>query len=51
MVAAYRDGRATAQGRQPRRNPWDSTDADVIFRVLAMMWARGYSAGNPINVP
>ena len=50
MAAAYRDGRDTARGRQPRRNPWDGTAPDAVTRVLSRMWARGYSAGNPVRL-
>jgi hypothetical protein len=51
MAAAYRDGRDTARGRQPRRLPWRADAPDAPTRVLARMWARGYSAGNPVRLP
>jgi hypothetical protein len=51
MSAAFRDGEATATGREPRRNPWRADDPDAANRVLARMWARGYSAGNPVRLP
>lgn len=50
MSAAYRDGRDTAAGRQPRHNPWAGDSPDAAERVLARMWARGYSAGNPMRL-
>lgn len=50
MVAAYRDGAATATARHPRRNPWTADVDDPIERVLARMWARGYSAANPVRL-
>ena len=46
MSAAYRDGEATAQAGEPRRNPWRGDAETAVERVLAIMWARGYSAGN-----
>lgn len=51
MAAAYKDGRATAKAREPRVCPWRGDSAASVDRVLARMWARGYSAGNPIRLP
>ncbi|MCO7195393.1 hypothetical protein [Pseudonocardia sp. McavD-2-B] len=48
MSAAYRDGRATALAREPRVNPWHGRSDSSVERVLSKMWARGYSAGNPM---
>lgn len=50
MAAAYRDGRDTARAGQPRRNPWRGEHPDAAVRVLAKMWAKGYSAGNPVRL-
>lgn len=50
MSAAHRDGRATAEAGEPRRNPWSGVALDARKRVLSTIWARGYSAGNPMTV-
>ena len=50
MAAAYRDGRNTARGRAARVNPWDGSLQVQLDRVLAVMWARGFSNGNPIRL-
>lgn len=51
MHAAYLDGQATAAAGERRANPWDGTSPVASHRVLAQMWARGYSAGNPVRLP
>lgn len=48
MVDAYRAGRQCAESGQPRRNPFDGAADTAEERVLSVMWARGYSAGNPM---
>ena len=48
--AAHRDGRATAQAGEARRNPWSGISPDARERVLSAMWARGFSAGNTMQV-
>jgi|tagenome__1003787_1003787.scaffolds.fasta_scaffold18591920_2 hypothetical protein len=50
MSAAFRDGRDTAQAWEPRRNPWRGDAEPAVERVLAIMWARGFSAGNPFTL-
>lgn len=45
---AYRAGRAAARTREPRRNPYRGDAPTALERVLARMWARGFSAGNPM---
>ncbi|MFR9803137.1 hypothetical protein ACL02T_12640 [Pseudonocardia sp. RS010] len=50
MSAAHRDGEATAQAREPRRNPWRGDAETAVERVLAVMWAKGFSAGNPFRL-
>lgn len=47
-AAAYADGKATAAAGEPRRIPFDGDAASAVERVCAVMWARGYSAGNPM---
>jgi hypothetical protein len=49
-AAAYKDGYATAHNREPRRNPHDGAASTAVERVLAVMWARGFTAGNPIRL-
>lgn len=50
MVAAHRAGRECAVNRQRRVNPWRG-DADTAEeRVLSIMWARGFSEGNPVRL-
>lgn len=49
MSAAHRDGQETAAARERPTNPWDPRSADPRDRVLAQMWQRGYSAGNPVQ--
>lgn len=52
IVASYRAGRSAAQGSQPSSsNPHDARSALASDRVLAKMWMRGYSAGNPMPDP
>jgi hypothetical protein len=46
--AAYRAGLASARGRERRRNPYRGTADTALERVLSVMWARGYSRGNPM---
>jgi hypothetical protein len=48
MAAAYRDGEDTARRGEPRTSPWRGDSVRAVERVLARMWARGYSAGNPV---
>lgn len=48
MAAAYKDGRDSARGREYRHNPHRGDASTAVERVLAVMWARGYSAGNPM---
>lgn len=50
MAAAYRDGRNTARSRERRVNPWNGSSEVQLDRVLAVMWARGFSNGNPIRL-
>lgn len=47
-AAAYRAGLASARNRELRRNPWPGNAPDALTRVLSVMWARGYSRGNPM---
>lgn len=47
-AAAYRAGYAAARSRAPRRNPHDGLSAVALERVLAIMWARGFSRGNRV---
>lgn len=47
-AAAYADGKQTAVERGRRVNPWRGDADTAVERVLAIMWAKGYSAGNPI---
>lgn len=44
LVAARRDGAATAAAREPRINPWAGDGATAVERMLAVWWQRGYSA-------
>lgn len=50
MAVAYRDGIDAAQARKPRINPHDGASASTEERVLSVMWARGYSKGNPVDL-
>ena len=50
MAAAFNDGRDTARAREPRVNPWRGDADTAVERVLALAWARGYSAGNPVRL-
>lgn len=50
MAAAYRDGRDTARGGERRVNPWDGRAEAAVERVLSVMWANGYSRGNPMSL-
>ncbi len=47
-AAARRDGERTALDRAPRVNPWRGDAPTATERVLSIMWAKGYSAGNPL---
>ncbi len=50
MVEARDMGRDTAIARKPRVNPW-KFDAELASeRVLSIMWARGFSEGNPVDL-
>ena len=48
MAAAFKDGRDTARAGERRVNPWGGLDTDPRNRVLAQMWGRGFSEGNPM---
>ena len=49
MAAAYRAGHAAGQaGRRVITNPHDPRSSDPVQRVLAKMWVRGHSEGNPM---
>lgn len=50
MLAAHEAGRDTAVEKRPRVNPYDGSAITAVERVMAMMWARGYSAGNPVDL-
>jgi len=50
MADAYRAGRGAAQAGLRRRNPYDGNADQAVERVLCKMWARGYSAGNPMRL-
>lgn len=50
MVAAYQAGHDAATGKQRRNNPHDGLSPVTETRVLSVMWARGYSAGNPVDL-
>lgn len=50
MAGAYRAGLRAARARQGRRNPFDGNAADRLTRILSIMWARGYSYGNPMRL-
>jgi hypothetical protein len=48
MVDARRVGRETAAAGLPRDNPHRPTADTAVERTLSLMWARGYSEGNPV---
>lgn len=48
MVDAREAGRAAALAGGERVNPFSSTATAASERVLAIMWGRGYSEGNPV---
>lgn len=48
MVAARHAGRKVAANRGRRDNPWRWDAETAQERVLAIMWQRGYSEGNPV---
>jgi hypothetical protein len=50
IVEAYRAGEQAARDRRPFRNPWRGDAPTARERVLSIMWARGYSDGNPMPV-
>lgn len=49
MSRAYRAGRDTAITGQPRRNPHNGNADTARERVLSVIWARGYQAGDPFR--
>jgi hypothetical protein len=44
LRAARSDGYATAAAHERRVNPWRGDGDSAVERVLAVWWARGYSA-------
>lgn len=48
MVAARSAGRAAAENGEARVNPWPADADTAADRTLSIMWARGYSEGNPV---
>lgn len=48
-AAARRDGFASARADAPPDNPFRGDAGSAIERVCAVMWIRGYSAGNPLS--
>lgn len=51
MAEAYRAGVAAVKDRQPRASCPHARDAeDPQERVFALMWLRGWSAGNPVDL-
>lgn len=48
MVEAFHAGRAAAEAGEPRDNPHPSDADTAVARMLSVMWARGYSRGNPV---
>lgn len=52
IAAAFRQGKQAAiSGQLSTTNPFDSRHELASERVQALMWMRGYSAGNPIPDP
>lgn len=52
IVDAFRKGRsAVLTGKNWRENPWDATAELASERLLAKMWMRGFSKGNPVPDP
>lgn len=48
VIAALRDGRATARALGPRRPPHPPNSPLAVERAISLAWCRGYSAGNPV---
>jgi hypothetical protein len=44
LAAARRDGYDTAAAHETRRNPWDGNAGTAVERMLAVFWAKGFSA-------
>ena len=51
MGEAYRAGQFAAVAGVRRHNPYNGNAETAVERVLSVMWARGYSAGNPTPEP
>jgi hypothetical protein len=50
MVDAYRAGEVAARsGQLVATNPFDAEATTARDRVQALMWMRGYGAGNPVE--
>lgn len=49
LAAARRDGELTARARGAYVNPWRGDADTAVERLLAVWWARGYTAGNPLS--
>jgi hypothetical protein len=47
-ATAYRAGLASARAGERRRNPYHGAASDPLERVQSILWARGYSRGNPM---
>lgn len=51
MAAAFRAGRQAVQKRKPLSEcPYDRESEDSRERVCAIMWLRGWTAGNPVDL-
>lgn len=51
MAEAYKAGQAAVEAREPRSAcPHDGDAEDPRERVLALMWLRGWTAGNPVDL-
>lgn len=50
MVAARSAGKAAAENGETRVNPWRPDAKTSVDRTLSIMWARGYSEGNPVTL-
>lgn len=48
-AAARKDGYASARADAPPDNPFRGDAGSAIERVCAVMWIRGYTAGNPLK--